>query len=54
MEYAQSEAMLNAGMQVSPNPVSVPGRLLPTPKIAFGSQEIVCVIRHSSTKKHTC
>ena len=39
IEYNQSEAMLNTGMQVSPYPVSVPGI---TPKIAFGSQEIVC------------
>ena len=44
MEYTPSKAMLNAGMQVSPDPVSVPGRLLPTPKIAFGGQEIVRLI----------
>jgi hypothetical protein len=42
MEYTQFEAMLNAGIQVSPNPISEPARLLTTPKIAFGSQEIVC------------
>ena len=51
MEYTQSEAMLNTGMQVPPNPISVLGRLLPTPKIAFGGREIVYEIRHFSSKK---
>jgi len=40
MEYAQSEAMLNAGMQVSSSPISITGRQLQPPKIGFGERDI--------------